>query len=85
MNAGNCDSGYSCAYSNNLSWRSEQTPMPKEVDPKQVFDRLYGKPKNNDDRLSVLDAVMDDAGSVGKWAGLSDQAITAANRGGVVR
>jgi len=46
--------GYSCAYSNNISWRSEQTPMPKEIDPKQIFDRLYGTPKNNDDRLSVL-------------------------------
>lgn len=73
MNAGNCDSGYSCAYSNNLSWRSEQTPMPKEVDPKQVFDRLYGKPKNNDDRLSVLDAVMDDARSLESKLGGADK------------
>jgi hypothetical protein len=72
-NAGNCDSGYSCAYSNNLSWRSEQTPMPKEVDPKQVFERLYGTPKNNDDRLSVLDAVKDDAKSLESKLGGADR------------
>ena len=40
-NAGNCDSGYSCAYSANLSWRSESTPMSKEVNPQLVFDRLF--------------------------------------------
>jgi hypothetical protein len=59
-NAGSCDSGYSCAYSNNLSWRSASTPMPKETDPKQIFERLYGVPKNLDDRLSVLDSVLDE-------------------------
>ncbi|MBL8822918.1 MAG: DUF1552 domain-containing protein [Planctomycetia bacterium] len=73
MNAGNCDSGYSCAYSNNLSWRSEQTPMPKEVDPKQLFERLYGTPKNHDERRSVLDAVLHDAHSLEKQLGGSDK------------
>ena len=33
--SGNCDSGYSCAYSSNMSWRSPTTPMPKEVDPRR--------------------------------------------------
>src|SRR3954471_10285581 len=40
--AGNCDSGYSCAYQSNFSWRSESTPNAKEIDPKAVFDRLFG-------------------------------------------
>src|SRR4029079_13233329 len=40
-NTGNCDSGYSCAYSHNLSWRGESTPNAKEVDPKAVFERLF--------------------------------------------
>ena len=40
--AGNCDSGYSCAYVSNISWRSDTTPMPKEVDPASLFDRLFG-------------------------------------------
>ena len=39
--AGECDSGYSCAYTSNLSWRGEKTPMPKEIDPAAVFERLF--------------------------------------------
>jgi hypothetical protein len=73
MNNGNCDSGYSCAYSANISWRSESTPMPKEVDPKQVFERLYGMPKNSDDRKSVLDSVLDDAKSLENKLGGADK------------
>jgi hypothetical protein len=41
-NGGNCDSGYSCAYTKNISWRSESSPMPKETDPRVVFERLFG-------------------------------------------
>jgi hypothetical protein len=39
---GNCDSGYSCAYTNSLAWRSETTPMPPETNPRLVFERLFG-------------------------------------------
>jgi Protein of unknown function (DUF1552) len=38
---GNCDSGYACTYTNNLSWRTPTTPAPKEVNPRLVFDRLF--------------------------------------------
>jgi hypothetical protein len=40
--AGDCDSGYSCAYSSNLSWRNETSPLPKEINPRVVFERLFG-------------------------------------------
>ena len=69
-NSGACDSGYACAYQNNLSWRSEGTPMPKEVDPAQLFDRLFGsgaKLRGDDasrreaKKKSILDFVRDDA------------------------
>ena len=43
-NSGSCDTGYSCAYSSNLSLRGEATPMTKEIDPSLVFDRLFGSP-----------------------------------------
>jgi len=43
MTAGNCDSGYSCAYSANISWRSESLPNGKETDPKAAFERLFGR------------------------------------------
>lgn len=39
---GNCDSGYSCAYTNSLSWRGPTTPMPPETNPRLVFERLFG-------------------------------------------
>lgn len=71
MNAGSCDSGYSCAYSANISWKSESLPMAKEVNPKLVFERLFGDgPTDADDarrrerealRKSILDYVADDA------------------------
>jgi hypothetical protein len=69
--AGNCDSGYSCAYSANLSWRGDATPMPKEINPRLVFDRLFAAGPNEDVkaardkrdryRKSVLDFVAEDA------------------------
>lgn len=41
-NSGNCDSGYSCAYQFNVSWRSPTTPVPPEPNPRMVFERLFG-------------------------------------------
>ena len=40
--AGDCDSGYSCAYTNNLAWRSETQPLPPILDPRGLFERLFG-------------------------------------------
>jgi hypothetical protein len=39
---GNCDSGYSCAYTNSISWRTATTPMPPETNPRSAFERLFG-------------------------------------------
>lgn len=68
---GNCDSGYSCAYQFNLSWRSENQPMPSERNPRLVFERLFGggtlretaesRAVRARQRRSILDFVMDDA------------------------
>jgi hypothetical protein len=63
---GNCDSGYSCAYTNSISWRSATTPMPPETNPRLAFERLFGDADNADpaaraqrarERTSVLDVV----------------------------
>ncbi|MEK0426243.1 MAG: hypothetical protein RJB11_2334, partial [Planctomycetota bacterium] len=65
--AGNCDSGYSCVYSSTMSWRSATQPLPKEVNPKIVFDRLFGqsndpsKAKRDAKRKSILDFVREDS------------------------
>ncbi len=42
IQGGNCDNGYSCAYSNSLSWRTENTPNPPEIRPRAVFERMFG-------------------------------------------
>ncbi len=39
--SGDCDSGYSCVYSSNMSWKSATQPMPKEVNPKLVYERMF--------------------------------------------
>jgi hypothetical protein len=81
--AGNCDSGYSCAYSSNLSWRSENTPNAKEIDPKQVFERLFGgndpkdvseaRAKRDAYNKSILDFVTEDVKGLSGKLGQGDQ------------
>jgi hypothetical protein len=80
---GACDHGYSCAYQTNLSWRGESTPAAKEIDPRLVFERLFGgtDPAETDaargrrerDRKSVLDFVAEDAGRVRGTLGAADR------------
>src|SRR5262249_21342800 len=81
-NAGNCDSGYSCAYSANLSWRTESTPMSKEIDPRLVFERLFTEPGTKGDEnaarrernnKSILDFVAEDAQQLKAKLGAPDQ------------
>jgi len=54
--AGGCDSGYSCAYTNTISWRTPTTPNPMEINPRAVFERLFGDGESTDpaDRLKRL-------------------------------
>lgn len=67
--AGDCDSGYSCAYTNNLAWRSETQPLPPILDPRTLFERLFGadagltpeqRAQRNRFRRSILDFVTND-------------------------
>jgi hypothetical protein len=60
--AGNCDSGYSCAYTSSISWRAEDTPMPKLTDPKAVFEQLFGdlaRDAERRERLSRRQSILD--------------------------
>ncbi len=75
LQAGACDTGYSCAYSANLSWRGESTPMAKETNPRLVFERLFAGPKGEANsararrdryRKSILDFVSEDAAQL-RW------------------
>src|SRR5580704_18623083 len=67
---GGCDSGYSCAYSNTVSWGSATTPIPYEINPRAVFERLFGDGESTDpaaravrsrEDRSILDFVLADA------------------------
>lgn len=80
---GNCDSGYSCAYSFNISWKSESTPMPPEVNPKLLFERLFGNNQSSEMAesrsqreqfsKSILDFVMEDARRLHHRLGANDR------------
>jgi hypothetical protein len=80
-NSGNCDSGYSCAYSANLAWRTESSPVAKETNPRLVFERLFAAPGRGDDKAlrrerykqSILDFVGEDARQLGNRLGGADR------------
>jgi hypothetical protein len=79
---GDCDSGYSCAYTNSLAWRSPTTPLPPEVDPRLAFERLFGGEEADLDpetrarriryRRSVLDVVRGRAAELRLELGAAD-------------
>ncbi len=79
---GNCDSGYSCAYTNSISWRTPTTPMPPETDPRAAFERLFGEDAGLDpatrlrrerDRKSILDLVSERTQALTSTLGASDR------------
>jgi hypothetical protein len=80
---GNCDSGYSCAYTNSISWRSASVPMPPETSPRMAFERLFGaddvpldtaaRAQRLQDRRSVLDVVLGRATALARELGPSDR------------
>lgn len=80
--AGGCDSGYSCAYSNTISWSSPTTPLPYENNPSRVFSRLFGDGDTTDPAVrevrarqnrSLLDFVRDDAARLRATLGAGDR------------
>ena len=81
--SGKCDSGYSCAYQFNISWRSANQPMTPEANPRAVFERLFGagSSKERADSLgqryaskrSMLDFIKADAEALNKHLGRNDQ------------
>ena len=82
--AGNCDSGYSCAYARNIAWAGPQTPLPKLTEPQRVFDRLFagfdsGRTAQEQQRRaalnqSMLDYVKDDIRLLQQKLGQIDRA-----------
>ena len=80
--AGDCDSGYSCAYTNNLAWKSETQPLPPILDPRALFERLFGtgaeftpeeKERRARYRRSILDFVIGDTQKLQTSLGPTDR------------
>jgi hypothetical protein len=80
--SGDCDSGYSCAYTNNLAWRSETQPLPPVLDPRALFERLFGngvvlspeaRLRQSLYRRSILDFVTDDTRKLEAGLGPTDR------------
>jgi hypothetical protein len=80
--AGDCDSGYSCAYTNNLAWRSETQPLPPVLNPRSLFERLFGsssartpeaRARENRFRRSILDHAAEDTRKLQGTLGPTDR------------
>ncbi len=80
--AGDCDSGYSCAYTNNLAWRGESQPLPPMLDPRALFERLFGtgQPMTKEERArqaiyrrSILDFVTESTHKLESSLGPADR------------
>ncbi len=81
--AGSCDEGFSCAYTNTISWANETTPLPMENNPRAVFERLFGDSGSTDPQVrkarlakdaSLLDSVTERAHELSRQLGAGDQA-----------
>ena len=80
--AGGCDSGYSCAYTNTISWRGDTTPLPMEPNPRALFERLFGDGDSTDaatrlaslkEQRSILDYIAGDIDRLESGLGKSDR------------
>jgi hypothetical protein len=83
VQGGSCDNGYSCAYSNSISWRTPSSPNPAEIRPRAVFERLFGTSDLDPDparrarqqayERSILDLVIGDAQRLSSTLGGADK------------
>jgi Protein of unknown function (DUF1552) len=79
---GACDRDYGCIYMNTLSWRTPTTPMPMEINPRKVFERMFGQGGTAAERLarrleerSILDGLTKDTKTLQAGLGAKDRGI----------
>jgi hypothetical protein len=82
---GACDRDYGCIYMNTLSWRNPTTPMPMEINPRRVFERMFGQGGDASTRAarreqdkSILDALTAQAAGLRSQLGASDRTTVSA-------
>jgi hypothetical protein len=78
---GACTSGFSCAYTNTISWSTPTTPLPMEINPRVVFERLFGRPGTDAERAarrrrdrSILDLLAEQAADLRRGLAAPDRA-----------
>ena len=78
---GACTSGFSCAYTNTISWSSPTTPLPMEINPRALFERMFGRPGSAAERrarternLSILDLLASETSQLQRGLGTRDRA-----------
>jgi uncharacterized protein DUF1552 len=78
---GACTSGFSCAYTNTISWSSPTTPLPMEINPRVLFERMFGRPGTVAERrartkrnLSILDLLAKETSQLQRGLGTRDRA-----------
>jgi hypothetical protein len=80
---GTCDTGFSCVYTNTISWRSPTQPLPMDNNPRSIFERMFGDSGSTDpaaqqarlkERASVLDAISEKARTLSGRVGAPDRA-----------
>jgi hypothetical protein len=78
---GACDFGFSCTYLNTLCWSTPTTPLPMEINPRVVFERMFGDAKTKEQRLaqmredqSILDSIREQERALTRGLGASDRA-----------
>ena len=76
----NCGEGYSCVYTNTISWASPTTPLPMELNPQVVFERMFGSGSSPAERVarrernqSILDSINDKIASLRKEISVPDR------------
>jgi hypothetical protein len=77
---GSCDVGFNCMYYNTISWSSPSTPLPMDIDPRAVFERMFGRPGTSAQRLarlaqdrSILDSLKEDVADLQRGLGTADR------------
>ena len=80
---GTCDQGFSCVYTNTISWRGPTSPLPMQNNPRTVFERMFGEGGTTNpagrvarlrERASILDSVLDKVQGLGARVGTGDRA-----------
>jgi hypothetical protein len=79
-NSTNCGEGYSCIYTNTISWSTPSRPLPMEINPQVIFEKMFGSGGTPEERAlrrqqqnSILDAVTHDLAKLGQQVGSADR------------